>query len=277
MRYRFGPFPSSLPDTICLEWGQIGHCEHSKPESTTEEQPEPTQSSSVAATGETLNAQSGKAANSTSYHAATSNSLPSHHEVKDFLRTTATILLVIAIGNLLFKACCNSTRCRRRRADRAARREERQARRAYRSAARRLRWRQWWEGTAYQPASTTSDHDLEALDQEQTQQSDEERSRSIERGTMQNEIQRLRRVFDYVGGLVRNGDDDFEETRTPLRHAQGPPVERSVTASAAPSSAGALTTAVNSPRASSLMTLDTPSSITLDTLDTDTNPPSYTQ
>lgn len=237
------------------------------------------QSSSQAAVSDNENSSlNSRLLDSLSRHIGTIPSLKlrSDHQIKHFFRIAAIILLVGALATFIFKVCRNTTCCRRRRAERAARREERRARRAYRSAARRLRWRQWWEGTSYRPTQITPDHDLEEFDPDQSQQADSESSGFLEQGTMQSEIQRLRRVFEYVGGLVLNEDRDLEESRIPLTYGRHEVTELPANGNSAPSSMAALTTTVYSPRSSSLMTLDTPSSITLDTLEgADTDPPSY--
>lgn len=205
----------------------------------------------------------------------------SQHEVKLFFRDCAIIFLIVAIGVLVFKVFGNTTQCRRRRADLAARREERRKRRAYRSAARRLRWRQWWEGRSHHgsPSSNTpSNYRLEEIGNvERAQQPPAAESNGPpEQGAVQAEIPEilgLRRVLEFVGELVRNGDSDAERSLDSQRYSL--PTTRNPTAHPPPSSTAGLTT-VYSSRASSLMSLDTTSSLTLDTLETgDTQPPPY--
>ena len=280
IRYRFGPLPSSLQKPTCAGCQKDDICNLSHSQHHSQHQPHQSpQSSSQAAVSDNENSSlNSRLLDSLSRHIGTIPSLKlrSDHQIKHFFRIAAIILLVGALATFIFKVCRNTTCCRRRRAERAARREERRARRAYRSAARRLRWRQWWEGTSYRPTQITPDHDLEEFDPDQSQQADSESSGFLEQGTMQSEIQRLRRVFEYVGGLVLNEDRDLEESRIPLTYGRHEVTELPANSNSAPSSMAALTTTVYSPRSSSLMTLDTPSSITLDTLEgADTDPPSY--
>ncbi|OJJ58916.1 hypothetical protein ASPSYDRAFT_984076 [Aspergillus sydowii CBS 593.65] len=79
----------------------------------------------------------------------------------------AVAITITSIVLLTFLICRNTIYCRRRRADRAARREERRTRRAYKFAARRLRWRKWWNTfrgtTALLPsANNTQRHEFTA-------------------------------------------------------------------------------------------------------------------
>lgn len=200
-----------------------------------------------------------------------------HNEIRAFARSCSIILLVATLSTLVFRLCRDSMTCRRRRADLAARREERRARRAYRSAARRYRWRQWWEGRSRQPRTAPAAN--QALDPAD----DAERGQTVnlishqepEQGAMQAEILGLRRVFEFVGELIRNEDDrDQNHRRQSQYEIEELPRAGSLSRTEPSSNAGL--TSMNSPRTSSLMSLDTVSSLTLETLDTlDTEPPGY--
>lgn len=204
-----------------------------------------------------------------------------HDKIRAFARSCSIILLIATLSTLVFRLCRDSMTCRRRRADLAARREERRARRAYRSAARRYRWRQWWEGRTPQrrPAASANQGLDPAEDAEQGQTINLISHREPEEGAMQAEILGLRRVFEFVGELIRN-DDDQDQNRRPRRQSRYEieelPRPGSLSRSSPPSSSAGLTTSLNSPRTSSLMSLDTVSSVTLETLDTlDSEPPGY--
>lgn len=197
------------------------------------------------------------------------------NEVKAFFRNGAVILLIVAIGALLFRIFRNTTQCQRRRAELATKREERRKRRAYKFAARRLRWKRWWEGRSrHESRSNGSAYDLEELGYaEQPRQPDTESDGNSEQETMPSEIPEilgLRRALEFVGELVRNGDCGAERSPGSQRY---PLPTRDASAHSAPSSVVGLTT-VYSSRASSLSSLDTTSSLTLDTLETaETQPP----
>ncbi|KAJ9290284.1 hypothetical protein DTO021C3_2283 [Paecilomyces variotii] len=204
-----------------------------------------------------------------------------HDKIRAFARSCSIILLIATLSTLVFRLCRDSMTCRRRRADLAARREERRARRAYRSAARRYRWRQWWEGRTPQrrPAASANQGLDPAEDAEHGQTINLISHREPEEGAMQAEILGLRRVFEFVGELIRN-DDDQDQNRRPRRQSRYEieelPRSGSLSRSSPPSSSAGLTTSLNSPRTSSLMSLDTVSSVTLETLDTlDSEPPGY--
>jgi hypothetical protein len=205
--------------------------------------------------------------------------IPLQSPTKAFLRSCAIFILIIAVSALAFKLLRNSMTFRRRRVEFAARREERRARRAYNSAARRLRWRQWWEGrSSYHTApSISSSHDLPQIEHTHTVQSSDREDllsdAEAEPGPMQAEILGLRRVLEFVGQLVvRNEDHSNGDllSRPPPRYEEVS--GRTVVPDTNRASAG-----LNSSRASSLISLGTTSSVTLETLDTwDSGaPPSY--
>lgn len=213
--------------------------------------------------------------------------LPRHDRVKSSMRTCAIIFLVIASSTLLLRLYRNTGHFLRKRSEFAAGREERTSRRAYSDAARRLRWRQWWESRSYQtmPRSPSAhslaevnpvDYDDMPFSQSESQP-DLEANQRFERGaTMHAEILSLRRVLDFVGHLVRESDPDSDVDRPPQYSRHEAPRHVAYQYADAPSSTAGLTT-LDSPRTSSLLTLDTVSSLTIDTLDSvDTGPPSYT-
>ncbi|EED15525.1 hypothetical protein TSTA_049620 [Talaromyces stipitatus ATCC 10500] len=238
--------------------------------------------------------------------------IPIRSPTKEFFRSCAILLLVASIIGLFFRIIGHTTAFRRRRRDLASRREELRARRAYRNAARRLRWRQWWEGRSYfQAASVTSSHSLPEFHHVRgTIDSGEENrltSRDIdnndsvsdfsaasneeepEQRMMQAEILGLRRVLEYVGQLVgTDGTSTSARRRTRSRSRSVPPpyerinhsnnnntleIRRSVTPGVISASGGP-----GSPRGSTMFSLETGSLVTLetiDTLDSGTAPPSY--
>ncbi|KAF3402846.1 hypothetical protein DPV78_004650 [Talaromyces pinophilus] len=167
--------------------------------------------------------------------------LPIQSPTKHFIRSCAIILLIALLIGLFFRVVRHSTAFRRRRRDIASRREELRARRAYRNAARRLRWRQWWEGRSYfQAASVTSSHSLpefhhargannsgdennnrlatrdvnhnDSASEISSQSSDIPNDEEPQQRMMQAEILGLRRVLEYVGQLV--GTDGTTTTTT---------------------------------------------------------------
>lgn len=200
------------------------------------------------------------------------STLPFDHKILRFARTCLILLLIASIAALICKVARCSSTCLRRQVDLAARREERRARFAYRSAARRLRWQQWWEGRPYRPTPVVaSDHHLSQLDAAERGQ-DSDSDQEPDQAAMQAEILGFRRVLEYVGELVRNNDD----------RARQPPPEYEIVGDPArtghnPVSSTIGLTAINSPRTSSLMSLDTVSSLTLETLDSSSElgPPAY--
>lgn len=175
--------------------------------------------------------------------------LPVQSQTKHFLRSCAILLLTGLLFWLFFRIIRHSTAFRRRRRDIASRHEELRTRRAYRNAARRLRWRQWWEGWIYSQAqgnaSTHSlaefhyargvnpagggDHDDEGNNANDGPDSvastsvteDDDSYEEPPRGMMQAEILGLRRVLEYVGELV--GADGTVRRRTRSRSRSGPP------------------------------------------------------
>ncbi|KAL2004269.1 hypothetical protein VTN02DRAFT_3994 [Thermoascus thermophilus] len=288
IRYRFGPLPSSVSEKIVPACNRHGdsfdpYTLYQRPSSASENPGNYTDFSRAAG-----NETKGPELSNVPVHTANQPKVPSpdlelspHDRIRDFARSCAILLLIASLAALAVKVSRNSLTCRRRRVDLAARREERRARRAYRSAARRLRWRQWWEGRSYQSApSVSSSHSLQQInDAERGQNADSDADQEPGQGAMQAEILGLRRVLEFVGELVRNNGGDVEgapRSRQHLRHEIVElPAGISSAGNTAPSSTVGLTT-VGSPRSSSLVSLDTASSVTLETLDTlDTDPPSY--
>lgn len=289
IRYRFGPLPSSVPEKIVPACNRHGdyfsdalnpYAPYQRPEKLGNH-------TSLSADRIAGNDSKNPSLANVPADAPHQPKVPSpdlglsyHDRIRDFARSCAILLLIASLAALAFKVSRNSMAYQRRRVDLAARREERRARRAYRSAARRLRWRQWWEGRSYQSAPTvSSNHALDQInDPEGGQRRESVADQVPEQGAMQAEILGLRRVLEFVGELVRNGGnaEGAPRLRQPSRHEiEELPAGGSLAGYTAPSSTVGLTT-VGSPRSSSLVSLDTASSITLETLDTlDTEPPSY--
>ncbi|PYH91349.1 hypothetical protein BO71DRAFT_432963 [Aspergillus ellipticus CBS 707.79] len=202
--------------------------------------------------------------------------------MRDYFINLAVLVCIITVFALAYNICQNTMHCRRCRVDRAARREERKARRAYEAAARRLKWRQWWEGEAYpDPESvpvTPFAHELSNRDPER-ERFDAESVVFSEPVNMQTEIQGFRQALDIVGELVRMPDRGLESA---ARYGElkgdeetGLYKTRSAVSDTAASSTVGLAT-VMSTGTSSLKSLDCKSSGTLDTLDSlETPPPSY--
>lgn len=133
----------------------------------------------------------------------------------------AVAITIASIALLTFLICRNTIYCRRRRADRAAKREERRTRRAYKSAARRLRWRKWWDtfrGTAplLPSANNTQRHDLTPFETPHPHHDHHYYRHTAEpyeleldtetdsrQGFIQAEIRGFRQALQYVGELVR--------------------------------------------------------------------------
>ena len=208
---------------------------------------------------------------------ASPSSDDSFHLSRTYFVPFAIFIICFFILKRCIKICCNP----RRRAEHAARREERRTRQAYLCAARRHRWRQWWSGN--QPRSRDSssyegsNHDLENQGNETSRrQSISGASNIFEEGAMQAEILGLRRALEFVGELIQ--PDDMRYQNPPRRHPRSPygrtgsPANRGALV-APPASSTAALTSINSPRTSSLMSCDTGSSVTLETLDLD--PPEY--
>ncbi|KAL2820336.1 hypothetical protein BJX63DRAFT_380511 [Aspergillus granulosus] len=234
------------------------------------------------------------------------------------LPTLLILSLILATPILItILICHNSTCCLRRRADRAARREERRARAAYKSAARRLRWRRWFEswGILFSNHSPTASyahiHDLSPIsgDSESPNSSgplyphsrlpsgnDEPGpNTTIGIGTniLDTEIWNFRQALEYVGDLIRipnpNRERDLESgyplpdtgrEQNSRRDASRPRRSR------AASTAGLSTVVSLRTVTMSITDTDTDtdmevegtlseSCVTLDTLHSETPPPSY--
>ncbi|PWY89371.1 hypothetical protein BO94DRAFT_534131 [Aspergillus sclerotioniger CBS 115572] len=196
--------------------------------------------------------------------------------MRDYFINLAVLACIIVTFALAYKICSKTMRCQRCRVDRAAQREERQARRAYKAAARRHKWRQWWEGKICHKSETMPmtplAYDLPDRDLEQGLQSDAE-SYVIEPVNLQTEIQDFRQALEYVGDLFR------ESVTHPYENKVGEKtrlykMESAGSDTAASSTVGLAT--IMSTGSSSLKSLDCKSSVTLDTLDSmESPPPSY--
>ncbi|CRG88974.1 hypothetical protein PISL3812_06009 [Talaromyces islandicus] len=218
--------------------------------------------------------------------------IPADYPTKKFVRNCAISFLIILVIILAFRTIRRSTAFRRRRRDIASRHEERRARRAYKNAARRLRWRQWWEGNrsnsdtrgirsshllAELQHPTTNNHPSDhysshhgdhRYDDVHNDNRDDYDSSSFEDvedarggGMMQAEILGLRRVLEYVGELVGNESSSVTRRSNRSRSRSRPPPRYDELH--------------HSPRASTMFSLDTGSLVTLDTTDSETAPPSY--
>ncbi|RHZ51342.1 uncharacterized protein CDV56_105557 [Aspergillus thermomutatus] len=204
---------------------------------------------------------------------------PSEPELKALLQTGTVAILLGTLILLTFMVCRNTTYCRRKQADRAARREERRARRAYKSAAQRLKWRQWWEGWGSgRQTPTHVNHDLSVLAQPgQDPDCGTEADLGQEPHAIRNELLDFRQTLLYVGQLVRKPKEDLEgasSTHSDRDREIAQRYTRRKKHPAPPSTAGIST--VISLDTNSLLSFDTTSSVTLDTLETlETAPPSY--
>ncbi|KAK2810791.1 hypothetical protein FQN50_002614 [Emmonsiellopsis sp. PD_5] len=269
VRYRFGPLPSSLSDNPCRPSPRVSHGNtRPRPEknstifdlkpndiasTTSQDAPElsPPLSSSPILTNPTLRS-----------------------PTKLFIKDLAIILLVATTLFLIARQCRNSPSCRRRRVDLAARREERRTRTAYRNAARRYRWRQWWNTQLGIPTPSNNPHDTDAQNRlARVDEEEQAQPQAPDQGPIQAEILGFRRVLEFVGELVRPDDDDNQRSsnsNSRRQISQLPPGGGGGRSSTpAPSSTAPLTT-IGSPRTSTVLSYETDSSVTLDSLDPET-------
>jgi hypothetical protein len=205
MRYRFGPLPYAIPDSLCTK-------------------------DSITNITTSLNTTT---STTTAHQTASSNyiSITDHQTSLITLPALLILSLLLTIPILIALLICHkATCCLRRRADRAARREERRTRAAYKSAARRLRWRQWLESWEFPflDLSTTPNyaqlHDLSPMvpgergeDRETSGETrprhpypqlraragDDESSGSTSNNILATEILTFRQALEYVGDLIR--------------------------------------------------------------------------
>ncbi|KAL3445069.1 hypothetical protein BJX65DRAFT_282213 [Aspergillus insuetus] len=205
MRYRFGPLPYAIPDSLCTK-------------------------DSITNITTSLNTTT----NTTTVHQTAS---PNYISITDHQTSLITLPALLILSLLLtipiliaLLICHKATCCLRRRADRAARREERRTRAAYKSAARRLRWRQWLDswGFPFLDFSTTPNyaqlHDLSPMvpgerggdsetsgetrsrhpyPQLRARAGDDESSGSTSNNILATEILTFRQALEYVGDLIR--------------------------------------------------------------------------
>ncbi|KLJ09791.1 hypothetical protein EMPG_14777 [Blastomyces silverae] len=240
------------------------------------------------------------------------------------LKDLAIILLIASLFVVLIKHCRNSPSWLRRRVDIATRREERRTRNAYLNAARRYRWRQWWNsrfGWGRGREVEASGHSQQGRQQERnmlirvneecengnsnpsnmTAVREEGAAGAGEGGgeAIQAEILGFRRVLEFVGELVRpdyihyNYNDDnsnnynsdnsrrqgtgnegtgnYQSNISQLPYpATAPGIGVGRSSTPAPSSVAPLTTTIYSPRTSTVLSIETDSSLTLDSLDPET-------
>ncbi|ODH21042.1 hypothetical protein ACO22_05725 [Paracoccidioides brasiliensis] len=303
VRYQFGPLPSSISDSLCRPFPNSAHRSRtnqtSKQNATTfqlkpkdisskkADRPDDNQLSPVFPTHE--------GAEPKLKHIPIFNYSPTTlTPAKLFIKDLAILLLVSSIIFLLAKHCRNSLFCRRRRVDLAARREERRTLTAYRIAARRHRWRQWWNTRfglypSFSSASSPSSRDVEHSCQQQrlTGPAHHEgeggnllrhnttTASNVGGGAIQAEILGFRRVLEFVGELVRpDGNNDSNASTFLRQQVIGTGNQRDISfvrrdSTTAPSSVAPLAT-IGSPRTSSVLSYETDSSVTLDSLDPET-------
>ena len=194
--------------------------------------------------------------------------------MQDHVINLAVLVCIVVAFALASKICSKTMRCQRCRVDRAAQREERQARRAYKAAARRHKWRQWWEGKTYHKFETMPmtpfAHDLPDRDLEQGLQSDAESYVISGSVNLQTEIQDFRQALEYVGDLVRESVTHRYEHK--VGEETGLYKMKSAGSDTVASSTVGLAT-IMSTETSSLKSLDCKSSVTLDSMGSP--PPSY--
>ncbi|KAL2371096.1 hypothetical protein BDBG_05679 [Blastomyces gilchristii SLH14081] len=261
-------------------------------------------------------------------HVLHGHNIPNSHDISVrnpsiLLKDLAIILLIASLFVVLIKHCRNSPSWLRRRVDIATRREERRTRNAYLNAARRYRWRQWWNnrfGRGRGREVEASRHSQQGRQQERnmlirvneecgngggnssnmTAVREEGATGAGEGGgeAIQAEILGFRRVLEFVGELVRpdymhfNYDDDNNNRSSDNSRRRGtgnqgtgsyqsdisqlpypataPGVGVGRSSTPAPSSVAPLTTTIYSPRTSTVLSIETDSSLTLDSLDPET-------
>ncbi|KAL2850605.1 hypothetical protein BJY01DRAFT_130424 [Aspergillus pseudoustus] len=289
IRYRLGPLPYSPPDSLCAQ--------HPIRNLTT-------------LFNTTMNATTLYETQYSRHMSATD--LKTHLISLPTLLILSLILATPIIITLLI--CHKSTCCLRRRVDRAARREERRARAAYKDAARRLRWRQLLEswGIPLSGSQNTSNsahlHDLsrESEDIEppggtptrararyypQSQPlGDSGEPSASTTNILDTEIWNFRQALEYVGDLIRVPNPDLESgyslpgTDGGERNSSRRDANRTGRSRAASSTAGLSTVVSLRTVTMSLPDTDTDmdiegtlseSCVTLDTLHSETPPPSY--
>ncbi|EFQ99461.1 hypothetical protein MGYG_02472 [Nannizzia gypsea CBS 118893] len=286
VKHRFGPLPTSLADSPCRPVSKVrqnGSEEGSEGKNSTSPYyiPYPVGSNNTSTTIDTTqNSNIGWTEPSPSKPPP--NQLPSRSAIiKHVIRDFAFVSLFVAVIYMLLKHCGNSISCRRRRVDMLARREQRRTLHAYRAAACRYRLRQWWHRLlgredmtpiAQSPTTPTNAHQrddirISALPPDSL-------TPGSENDTMPNEILGLRRVFEFVGELVNPNSAHAAGDRTQARLAAQDITQiaarRYATGTPAPSSTAPLTT-IGSPRAStSILSFETDSEDTVDSLDPET-------
>ncbi|EZF31090.1 hypothetical protein H109_06664 [Trichophyton interdigitale MR816] len=286
VKHRFGPLPTSLADSPCRPVSKVRQNESenvSKEKNSTNPYhiPNPVGSNNTSIIDSTQNPNTGWTEPPPT-NSPPSNQLPSRSAIiKHVIRDFAFVSLFVAVLYMLLKHCGNSISCRRRRVDMLARREQRRTLHAYRAAACRYRLRQWWH-------RVLGREDMTPIAQSPTtpinsQQNDTIRISNLPPGsltpesesdTMPNEILGLRRVFEFVGELVNpNGapaTSDRVQSRLAAQDITEITARRYAAGTPAPSSTAPLTT-IGSPRAStSILSFETDSEDTVDSLDPET-------
>ncbi|EZF14835.1 hypothetical protein H112_06005 [Trichophyton rubrum D6] len=286
VKHRFGPLPTSLADSPCRPVSKVRQNESekgSKGKNSTDPYhiPHAVGSNNTSIIDSTQNSNTGWT-EPPSTNSPPSNQLPSRSAIiKHVIRDFAFVSLFVAVLYMLLKHCGNSISCRRRRVDMLARREQRRTLHAYRAAACRYRLRQWWH-------RLLGREDMAPIAQSPTTPINGEQNDTIristlppssltsesENDTMPNEILGLRRVFEFVGELVNpNGPPAVGDRVQPRLAAQDITeitARRYAAGTPAPSSTAPLTT-IGSPRAStSILSFETDSEDTVDSLDPET-------
>ncbi|KAF3482721.1 proton myo-inositol cotransporter [Arthroderma uncinatum] len=292
MKHRFGPLPASLADSPCRQTPKARQngvsSDQSKGNSTTPHDiPRLTTVKNTTTATTTTTTIDSLPTPSMGWSEAPkpppSNQLPSRSAIiKHVIRDFAFVSLFVAVMYMLLKHCGNSLSCRRRRVDMLARREERRTLHAYRAAACRYRFRQWWH-------RLLGREDMSPIIQSPTSPSGDQHCDNIritslesdssviesDNGTMPNEILGLRRVFEFVGELVNPNGAEARADRTRSRVVTPQDIteitaRRFTAGTPAPSSTAPLTT-IGSPRTSiSILSYETDSEDTVDSLDPET-------
>ncbi|KAK2745719.1 hypothetical protein FQN57_003616 [Myotisia sp. PD_48] len=276
MKYRFGPLPNSISSGRCRS-------SSSKAGNSTED----------IETDDPLMSDNNKLP---TYHSNTTapgfslipNGLPSipaftppqmhpHSGLGYMIRDLAALSFAFVLVCFALRRCGNTLSCRRRRVDMLARREERRTRQAYQAAACRYRIQRVWRRILHPSEIPTPMDSLHNQTNPHDPTSDSNAAGlQPPNNAIPNEILGLRRVLEYVGELVRPTE---EETSGQIRRriVQPDTVEISTSrgvftiAPTAPSSTAPLTTTIGSPRTSiSMLSYETTSLDTIDSLDAET-------
>ncbi|KAL1955853.1 hypothetical protein VTO42DRAFT_8011 [Malbranchea cinnamomea] len=270
LKYKFGPLPSSLSGSPCYP-----SSEGTPQRNTSSDVYFPRLNATAAWTTEVFNTSSIEPPPDVPGIPAPSSDNEPGARVRHVIHHTAVVLLTLAIAVLLLKYCSNTVAWKRKRADFAARREERRRGYAYRRAALRYRLQVWWE-SFFGPqrgseGDRSSQHSRVRGDARRTVDFGDDDDDTSDDGGATNfgaEILSLRRVLEYVGELVRyNEPEDAYHYRRRDQELEGLYTHRAGTP--APSSTAPLTT-IGSPRTSSVLSYETDTLDTVDSLEIET-------